>query len=80
MYAYLVIVCLLAEGLFNAKMLKYRKTFNVTHEILVTCLNSFIPGWNLMCLVQNIQMIFKDEDTIKVMALILDLANIDKED
>ena len=79
-YAFLVIVCLLVEGVLNARLLKYRKTFNVCDEILVTCLNSFIPIWNVVCLIQNVAIITSKEESIQAMALILDLANIDKEE
>lgn len=80
LYAYLVIVCLLVEGLLNYRLFKYRKTFDVCNEILVTCLNSFIPIWNIICLLQNVALIVAKEETIMAMALLLDLANIDKED
>lgn len=79
-YAYLVIVCLLIEGLLNARLFKYRKTFDVINEILVTCLNSFIPIWNAICLVQNVALIVAKEETIMAISLLLDLANIDEED
>ncbi|MDU6995928.1 MAG: hypothetical protein E6356_13795 [Terrisporobacter othiniensis] len=80
LYAYLVVICLLIEGLLNARLFKYRKSFDVCNEILVTCLNSFIPIWNIICLIQNVSLIASKEETIKAMALILDLANIDKEE
>lgn len=80
MYAYLVIVCLLIEGLLNARLFKYRKTFDVVNEILVTCLNSFIPIWNAVCLIQNVALILAKEETIMAISLLLDLANIDEED
>lgn len=80
LYAYLVIVCLLVEGLLNARLFKYRKSFDVVNEILVTCLNSFIPIWNAVCLIQNVALILAKEETIMAMALLLDLANIDEED
>lgn len=80
LYVYLVIVCLLIEGLLNARLFKYRKTFDVVNEILVTCLNSFIPIWNAVCLVQNVALIVAKEETIMAMSLLLDLANIDEED
>ena len=80
LYGYLVVVCLLTEGLLNARLLKYRKTFNIRDEIFTTCLNSFIPIGNVICLIKNILMIISKDDTIKAMALILDLANIDKEE
>ncbi len=76
MYAYLVIICLLVEGLLNARLFKYRKTFNVSNEILVTCLNSFIPIWNLISLIQNVSLIVAKDSTIRAMALLLDLANM----
>lgn len=79
-YAYLVIICLLVEGILNARLLKYRKTFDVGNEIIVTCLNSFIPVWNVVTLIQNVAIIVSREDSIRAIALILDLANIDKED
>lgn len=79
-YAYLVIICLLVEGVLNARLFKYRKTFDVVNEILVTCLNSFIPIWNIICLIQNVSIIISKNSTIQAMALILDLANIDKEE
>lgn len=79
-YAYLVIICLLVEGVLNARLFKYRKTFDVVNEIMVTCLNSFIPIWNVICLIQNIAIITSKEESIQAIALILDLANIDKED
>lgn len=79
LYAYLVVICLLVEGLLNARLFKYRKSFDVCNEILVTCLNSFMPVWNVICLIQNISIIVSKDDTIKAMALLLDLANIDEE-
>ena len=79
-YAYLVIICLLVEGVLNARLFKYRKTFDVVNEILVTCLNSFIPLWNIVCLIQNLAIIGSKEESIQAMALLLDIVNIDKED
>lgn len=79
-YAYLVIICLLVEGVLNARLFKYRKSFDVVNEIMVTCLNSFTPLWNCICLIQNLVVIGSKEDAIRSMALLLDLANIDKED
>lgn len=79
-YAYLVIVCLLIEGVLNARLFKYRKTFDVVNEIMVTCLNSFIPLWNIIALIQNLAIIGSKEESIQAMALLLDIANMDKED
>lgn len=80
LYAYLIVICLLVERLLNARLFKYRKTFDVCNEILVTCLNSFTPIWNAVCLVQNVALIVAKEETIMAMSLLLDLANIDEDD
>ena len=79
LYGYLVVVCLLIEGLLNARLLKYRKIFNVRDEIIISCLNSFIPVWNVITSIHNISLIFAKEDIIKVVSDMLDTVDIDKE-
>ena len=80
LYGYLVTICLLVEGLLNARLLKHRKIFNVRNEVMISCLNSFIPIWNVITLIHNILLICAKEDTIKAVSVMLDVVDIDKED
>lgn len=76
LYLDFCVICLIAEGLINFRLMKHRKEFNLLMEIIVTLSNSFIPFLNVIVLLSNINNIFASDDKIKALALVQDAIQI----
>lgn len=72
LYLNFCVLCLIAEGLINFRLMKHRKTFSVHMELILTLTNSFIPILNVVILLSNVRNIFAREDKIKALALVQD--------
>lgn len=78
-YFNLVVICLIVEGLLKWRLLKYRQTWSTFTEITVTLLNSFVPIFNILILIKNINLLFSDNEMIKTEAVLYDLIENDSE-
>ena len=80
LYLDFCVVCLVAEGLINFRLMKHRKTFVVHTELILTLANSFIPILNVVVLLSNLNNIFASKDKIKALALVQDTIQINCEE
>ena len=80
LYLDFCIICLIAEGLINFRLMKHRKTFSTHTELILTLTNSFIPILNVVILLSNLRNIFASEDKIKALALVQDTIQIQSEE
>ena len=78
-YLMSVIIELISEMILNARLMKYRKHFNLSTELYASVRNGFTPIRNLIATFLNLVLAFSKPTIIKILAYQMDQNEINIE-
>ena len=78
-YLISVIIELISEMMLNARLMKYRKHFNLSTELYASVRNGFTPIRNLIATFLNLVLAFSKPMIIKILAYQMDQNEINIE-
>ena len=79
-YLYSSMVMCVVDFIKNCRLMKYRKHVNEKIEMIRTTMNIFLPLYNLLMLIDNLNIIFRSKEYCKLIAMMEDMAMLDIEE
>ena len=78
-YMYSCMVMCVVDFIKNCRLMKYRKHVNEKIEMIRTTMNIFLPLYNLLMLIDNLNIIFRSKEHCELIAMLDDMAMLDIE-
>ena len=78
-YLYSSMVMCVVDFLNNCRLMKYRKHVDNRIEMIRTTMNIFLPLYNLLMLIDNLNIIFRSKEYCKLIAMMEDIKMLDIE-
>ena len=78
-YLYSSMVMCVVDFIKNCRLMKYRKHVDNRIEMIRTIMNTFLPLYNLLMLIDNLNIIFRSKEHCKLIAMLDDMAMLDIE-
>ena len=78
-YLYSSMVMCVVDFIKNCRLMKYRKHVDNRIEMIRTTMNIFLPLYNLLMLIDNLNIIFRSKEHCKLIAMLDDIAMLDIE-
>ena len=78
-YLYSSMVMCVVDFIKNCRLMKYRKHVDNRIEIIRTTMNIFLPLYNLLMLIDNLNIIFRSKEHCELIAMLDDMAMLDIE-
>ena len=78
-YMYSCMVMCVVDFIKNCRLMKYRKHVDNRIEMIRTTMNIFLPLYNLLMLIDNLNIIFRSKEHCKLIAMLDDMAMLDIE-
>ena len=78
-YMYSCMVMCVADFIKNCRLMKYRKHVDNRIEMIRTTVNIFLPLYNLLMLIDNLNIIFRSKEHCELIAMLDDMAMLDIE-
>ena len=78
-YLYSSMVMCVVDFIKNCRLMKYRKHVDNRIEMIRTTMNTFLPLYNLLMLIDNLNIIFRSKEHCKLIAMLDDMAMLDIE-
>ena len=79
-YLYSSMVMCVVDFIKNCRLMKYRKHVNAKIEMIRTTVNIFLPLYNLLMLIDNLNIIFRSKEHCELIAMLDDMAMLDIEE
>ena len=76
---YSCMVMCVVDFIKNCRLMKYRKHVNEKIEMIRTTVNIFLPLYNLLMLIDNLNIIFRSKEHCELIAMLDDMAMLDIE-
>ena len=78
-YLYSSMVMCIVDFIKNCRLMKYRKHVDDRIEMIRTTMNTFLPLYNLLMLIDNLNIIFRSKEYCKLIAMMEDIKMLDIE-
>ena len=78
-YLYSSMVMCVVDFIKNCRLMKYRKHVDNRIEMIRTTMNIFLPLYNLLMLIDNLNIIFRSKEHCELIAMLDDMAMLDIE-
>ena len=78
-YLYSSMVMCVVDFIKNCRLMKYRKHVDNRIEMIRTTMNIFLPLYNLLMLIDNLNIIFRSKEYCKLIAMLDDIKMLDIE-
>ena len=78
-YLYSSMVMCVVDFIKNCRLMKYRKHVNNRIEMIRTTINIFLTLYNLLVLIDNLNIIFRSKEHCELIAMLDDMAMLDIE-
>ena len=78
-YLYAYMVMSVVDFIKSCRLMKYRKHVDNRIEMIRTTMNIFLPLYNLLMLIDNLNIIFRSKEHCKLIAMLDDMAMLDIE-
>ena len=78
-YMYSCMIMCVADFIKNCRLMKYRKHVDNRIEMIRTTMNIFLPLYNLLMLIDNLNIIFRSKEHCELIAMLDDMAMLDIE-
>ena len=78
-YMYSCMVMCVADFIKTCRLMKYRKHVDNRIEMIRTTMNIFLPLYNLLMLIDNLNIIFRSKEHCELIAMLDDMAMLDIE-
>ena len=78
-YLYSSMVMCVVDFIKNCRLMKYRKHVDNRIEMIRTTMNTFLPLYNLLMLIDNLNIIFRSKEYCKLIAMMEDIKMLDIE-
>ena len=78
-YLYSSMVMCVVDFIKNCRLMKYRKHVDNRIEMIRTTMNIFLPLYNLLMLIDNLNIIFRSKEHCKLIAMLDDIKMLDIE-
>ena len=78
-YLYSSMVMCVVDFIKNCRLMKYRKHVDNRIEMIRTIMNIFLPLYNLLMLIDNLNIIFRSKEHCELIAMLDDMAMLDIE-
>ena len=78
-YLNLCMVMCVVDFIKNCRLMKYRKHVDNRIEMIRTTMNIFLPLYNLLMLIDNLNIIFRSKEHCELIAMLDDMAMLDIE-
>ena len=78
-YLYSSMVMCVVDFIKNCRLMKYRKHVDNRIEMIRTTVNIFLPLYNLLMLIDNLNIIFRSKEHCELIAMLDDMAMLDIE-
>ena len=79
-YMYSCMIMCVVDFIKNCRLMKYRKHVNEKIEMIRTTVNIFLPLYNLLMLIDNLNIIFRSKEYCKLIAMMEDIKMLDIEE
>ena len=79
-YLYSSMVMCVVDFIKNCRLMKYRKHVDNRIEMIRTTMNIFLPLYNLLMLIDNLNIIFRSKEHCELIAMLDDMAMLDREE
>ena len=79
-YLYSSMVMCVVDFIKNCRLMKYRKHVDNRIEMIRTTMNTFLPLYNLLMLIDNLNIIFRSKEHCELIAMLDDMAMLDIEE
>ena len=79
-YLYFSMVMCVADFIKTCRLMKYRKHVDNRIEMIRTTMNIFLPLYNLLMLIDNLNIIFRSKEHCELIAMLDDMAMLDIEE
>ena len=79
-YMYSSMVMCVVDFIKNCRLMKYRKHVDNRIEMIRTTMNTFLPLYNLLMLIDNLNIIFRSKEHCELIAMLDDMAMLDREE
>ena len=76
-YLYASMVMCVVDFIKNCRLMKYRKHVDDRIEMIRTTMNTFLPLYNLLMLIDNLNIIFRSKEHCELIAMLDDMAMLD---
>lgn len=76
-YLYSSMVMCVVDFIKNCRLMKYRKHVDNRIEMIRTTMNTFLPLYNLLMLIDNLNIIFRSKEHCELIAMLDDMAMLD---
>ena len=78
-YMYSCMIMCVVDFIKNCRLMKYRKHVYNRIEMIRTTMNIFLPLYNLLMLIDNLNIIFRSKEHCELIAMLDDMAMLDIE-
>ena len=78
-YMYSCMLMCVVDFIKNCRLMKYRKHVDNRIEMIRTTMNIFLPLYNLLMLIDNLNIIFRSKEHCELIAMLDDMAMLDIE-
>ena len=78
-YLYSSMVMCVVDFIKNCRLMKYRKHVNEKIEMVRAIINIFLPLYNLLMLIDDLNIIFRSKEHCELIAIMEDMAMLDIE-
>ena len=78
-YMYSCMIMCVVDFIKNCRLMKYRKHVDNRIEMIRTTMNIFLPLYNLLMLIDNLNIIFRSKEHCELIAMLDDMAMLDIE-
>ena len=78
-YLNLCMVMCVVDFIKNCRLMKYRKHVNEKIEMVRAIINIFLPLYNLLMLIDDLNIIFRSKEHCELIAIMEDMAMLDIE-
>ena len=78
-YMYSCMIMCVADFIKNCRLMKYRKHVDNRIEMIRTTMNIFLPLYNLLMLIDDLNIIFRSKEHCELIAMLDDMAMLDIE-
>ena len=79
-YMYSCMIMCVVDFIKNCRLMKYRKHVNEKIEMVRAIINIFLPLYNLLMLIDNLNIIFRSKEHCELIAMLDDMAMLDREE
>ena len=76
-YLYSSMVMCVVDFIKNCRLMKYRKHVDNRIEMIRTTVTIFLPLYNLLMLIDNLNIIFRSKEHCELIAMLDDMAMLD---